>query len=139
MSDLKNKIIDSSKIIDNDNDNDNDNDDDNGTLKTYNSISINDYDIKPHSKNIKIKNTDNIDTLTKIIKKKSKNKRCNHVDCKKKLTLIDLHIGCKCNNHYCAKHMNPHNHMCVYDNKKDVKELIGRGNPLCNPSKLVKI
>lgn len=108
-------------------------------------------DNKPYDKIIEIKyngelkkNISDIDIKKTNIKNKIKNKkyslkRCNHIGCKNKLTLIDLQIKCKCNVHFCQKHMNPHNHMCDYDNKMVVQERIKKNNPLCSHSKIDKI
>jgi len=49
-------------------------------------------------------------------KKKKKKKRCNHPDCKKKLSLTDY--SCKCGKIYCTKHRLVFNHSCSFDWKK---------------------
>ena len=40
-------------------------------------------------------------------------KRCQHVDCKKKLMLSDL--ACKCENYYCQGHRFAPSHSCTFD------------------------
>ena len=54
-------------------------------------------------------------TQTKKKKKKKKN-RCNHPDCKKKLSLTDY--SCKCGKTFCSKHRPAVSHNCSYDWKK---------------------
>ena len=135
MSDLKNKIIiDPSKNSDNDiNDINNDNNDNDKIITYMNNY----YDNKPYDK--PLVQIQRKKEKPPVVKKKKNKRRCHHVHCKNKLSLTDLQIICKCEGHFCAKHMNPHNHMCDYDNKKDVKEQIELNNPLCKNSKVVKI
>ena len=72
------------------------------------------------------------------IKKKIKKNRCNFEGCKKKLSIIDKTIVCKCNKVFCAKHRISVNHNCEIDIKKDnLKEKYGLGGGQFN--KLIKI
>lgn len=48
--------------------------------------------------------------------KKKKKNRCNHPDCKKKLSLTDY--SCKCGKTFCSKHRTALSHNCLYDWKK---------------------
>jgi len=73
-----------------------------------------------------------VNKFKKDHKKKNKKKnRCNHTDCNKILSLIDMQITCKCENNYCSKHMNPYNHQCIYDSKIEHRTRIRVNNPKC--------
>ena len=65
---------------------------------------------------------------------KPKRMRC-HL-CKKKLKMI--YFTCKCKNHFCIIHQNPHTHNCLYDYKKERENEIEINNPKLE-TKLVKI
>ena len=45
--------------------------------------------------------------------------RCACDGCKKKLTLIDRTMPCKCGLLFCVHHRLPEAHACTYDYKKD--------------------
>jgi len=59
--------------------------------------------------------------------------KCNHESCKKKLTIVDRAIICKCNKCFCKKHRLIENHTCI--------EIIVDTQPLikCVPKKLIMI
>jgi len=46
--------------------------------------------------------------------------RCQHVECKRKLTLTDF--ACKCDNYYCPTHRFSEDHACSFDFKKAGQE-----------------
>ena len=46
-------------------------------------------------------------------------KKCQHGDCKYKLTLIDTSISCKCKKYFCSKHRYFRDHSCEVDYKLD--------------------
>ena len=51
----------------------------------------------------------------KNIKKKYK-LNCSHIDCKKKLSILDLNMGkCRCNKIYCVLHRLPEIHNCSFN------------------------
>lgn len=59
--------------------------------------------IEPHTKSI-------------VQKKRSKTTRCNHSDCRKKLSLVDISMGqCKCSKIFCQNHRHNTTHKCSYD------------------------
>lgn len=63
----------------------------------------------------------------KKIKKKSK--RCCEKYCKKKLSLVDLTIKCKCNKSFCPKHRPYTQHNCQYKiNNNNLQKGLGGGN-----------
>lgn len=43
--------------------------------------------------------------------------------CKKKLTIIEKNIKCRCEHSYCAKHRQPEHHDCQYDYSQDKVKL----------------
>ena len=43
--------------------------------------------------------------------------------CKKKLTLVQSSIKCRCGNSYCRNCLHPENHNCSYNYKNDKKKL----------------
>lgn len=54
--------------------------------------------------------------------KKKKKSRCSYSSCGKKLSIIDMGIGCKCNLLYCGKHRLPEAHNCSFDHKKEARD-----------------
>jgi len=58
--------------------------------------------------------------MKKEKKEKKKKKRCNHPECKKKLTLTDM--ACRCRKCFCAKHRLPEQHNCTFDFKSEKDE-----------------
>jgi len=82
------------------------------------------------SKDIKIKNSDEI---TVISKPKKKKKRCGI--CKKKLTLFNEFI-CKCDGLFCSVHMYPYEHECKIDHKKNHIDRLEKENPKVAPDKI---
>ena len=50
---------------------------------------------------------------TVVEKVSERPKRCQHIDCKKKLMLSDM--ACKCENYYCQGHRYAPSHSCTYD------------------------
>lgn len=47
--------------------------------------------------------------------KKKKQKRCAFDGCKKKLTIVDLAIVCRCNHCFCAMHRSCTSHNCTVE------------------------
>ena len=41
--------------------------------------------------------------------------RCSKEGCRKKLTLVDLTILCKCGKYFCKMHRLPENHDCSFN------------------------
>jgi hypothetical protein len=51
-----------------------------------------------------------------IHKKRIKTNRCNHGECRKKLSIVDISIGhCKCSKIFCQTHRDASVHQCSYD------------------------
>ena len=65
--------------------------------------------------------------------------KCSKKNCKKKLSLADLTIPCKCNKCFCKKHRFPELHDCSFnfkynnDNDKIIKLME------CKTNKIIKI
>lgn len=58
-------------------------------------------------------------------KKKTKPvKRCQFSGCKKKLTLTQKSIACKCKMYFCAKHRYAEDHSCTFDFKSADKKIL---------------
>jgi predicted nucleic acid binding AN1-type Zn finger protein len=70
---------------------------------------------------------------------KSKQKRCSHEKCNKKLKLIVF--DCKCGGSFCSEHRYTSSHNCptLEDKKKSCREIIKGNNPEINFSKVIKI
>ena len=81
------------------------------------------------STNLVIDTTTEITTTKKVkktkkTKKKTKKpKRCQHNECKKKLSLVDLTCVCKCNKYFCPLHRMCEKHHCEYDFEEEKKRL----------------
>lgn len=70
---------------------------------------------------------------------KIKCKRCSHPECRKKLTIIDLSMSCKCNLCFCNKHRPPDAHNCCFD-YSDKKDLVKKYDDMkCIADKLVQV
>ena len=64
--------------------------------------------------------------------------RCSKECCRKKLTLVDLTILCKCGKCFCKKHRLPENHDCSFNFKdKDVEKMVKAME--CQASKVIQI
>ena len=64
--------------------------------------------------------------------------RCSKEGCRKKLTLVDLTIQCKCEGYFCKKHRQPEQHDCSFNFKDtDVKKLVKSME--CQASKVIQI
>lgn len=72
-----------------------------------------------------------------ILNSSSKNKRCNHTNCNKKLTLLDL--NCKCGLKFCLTHRMPEDHLCSFDFKDTTTKLLQKQLIKIDGSKLEKI
>ena len=48
--------------------------------------------------------------------------KCNHTDCKKKLTLTS--ITCKCEKTFCPVHRYPADHACTFDFHASAKQVL---------------
>ena len=68
--------------------------------------------------------------------KKNKRKRCNHKECKKKLSFMDIQMACKCKQCFCAKHRPLTMHVCSANHVKLNQEYLIKNNPVIMPSKL---
>jgi len=68
--------------------------------------------------------------------KKNKRKRCNHKECKKKLSFMDIQMACKCKLCFCAKHRPLTMHVCTANHVKINQEYLIKNNPVIVPSKL---
>ncbi len=63
---------------------------------------------------------------------------CQHKDCKKKLSLVDTHMGlCRCTMMFCSKHKLPEKHDCSFNFKIDKDEFIKKNK--CIASKQISI
>tara|TARA_E500000178_G_C16853383_1_gene676215 strand:+ start:441 stop:815 length:375 start_codon:yes stop_codon:yes gene_type:complete len=94
------------------------------------------------SKNENSLNNSNINTSNNLITKKKKNstKKCNHITCNKKLTIVDRQLSCKCKKFFCISHRMPEQHNCEFsfkDNENVICEKIE--NTKCIADKLNKI
>ena len=111
----------------------------------YNDINIKDLsslinNLENKGNIIYINNDCNIDKEQTSSKAKSKKKnRCSHIDCKKKLSLIDLEKKCSCQQSFCMKHFQPFNHNCDFDHKSKTKKIIKENNPKCENIKFEKM
>lgn len=47
--------------------------------------------------------------------------KCGFDNCKRKLTLVEKDIKCKCGSVFCVHHKYPNDHKCNFDYKKDYK------------------
>ena len=64
--------------------------------------------------------------------------RCSKEGCRKKLTLVDLTIQCKCQGYFCKKHRQPDQHDCSFNFKdKDVEKLVKAME--CHANKVIQI
>lgn len=78
------------------------------------------------STNLVIGTTTETTTTKKAKKTKKKNKkpkRCQHNECKKKLSLVDLTCVCKCNKYFCPLHRMCEKHQCEYNFEEEKKRL----------------
>jgi len=76
--------------------------------------------------NLVIGTTTETTTTKKAKKTKKKNKkpkRCQHNECKKKLSLVDLTCVCKCNKYFCPLHRMCEKHQCEYNFEEEKKRL----------------
>ena len=87
----------------------------------------------PMHKNGKSKESKESKETKKTKEIKPEKLRC--FQCRKKISLISF--TCKCKKDFCVIHQSPHNHGCLYDYQRDVKERIKRMNPKVSPSTLV--
>ena len=63
-----------------------------------------------------------------IVNKKTKKKtpRCNFKECKKKLSIVDLLIVCRCNKSFCITHRFATSHKCQIDNIKELRDNLSK-------------
>lgn len=87
--------------------------------------------------NNNITNDNNVNKKRKISNKNKKRnkKRCNK--CRKRLTLVEKELECKCNQTYCIKHL--HNHECKYNYNEEFKKHIKSKNVKVIGEKIDKI
>ena len=81
------------------------------------------------------KNTTQDDSKKKKKVPKCKCKLSNGKKCKKKLTLVDLCIVCKCGKSFCPKHRSPESHNCKIseilaqkNREEQLNRVLGGGN-----------
>jgi len=70
-----------------------------------------------------------------VKKQKKKHNRCDY--CNVKLGLI--FFTCKCEKNYCHKHLNPHSHGCLFDNRQACRNAIRENNPQMKTNTLNKV
>lgn len=46
-------------------------------------------------------------------------------ECNKKLLCSINDFKCKCNHYFCSKHRYPEDHGCIFDYKKEAKDILG--------------
>ena len=64
--------------------------------------------------------------------------RCSKEGCRKKLTLVDLSIRCKCGESFCKTHRLSENHDCSFNFKDiDVEKMVKTME--CQASKVIQI
>ena len=68
---------------------------------------------------------------------KKSSKRCNHLECRKRLKLTD--ITCRCGYKFCSSHRYSDHHNCSIDYKALGRERLDKENPPVNSVKLTKI
>lgn len=67
----------------------------------------------------------NIDTnLKEMSDKPSPPPRCEHTNCRKKLTLTS--IRCKCEKYFCSAHRYESEHACTFDYRAEQKENLNK-------------
>ena len=74
-------------------------------------------------------------------KKKTKKPRCAFEGCKKKLSLINLELSCRCGKSFCALHRMPESHKCSFDFKNDnqVNQCVKVEDLKCIADKIIRI
>ena len=102
------------------------------------SIKSSDYDNK--DQDVKLPTIET--RVDKPKKKKNSKKRCNHPECRKKLSLVDTTMGgCKCEKYFCSLHRNPESHNCTFDwhntKKNELAEVLNSNK--CVACKLTSI
>ena len=66
--------------------------------------------------------------------------RCQHPDCKKKLTLIMLSINkCLCQGCYCDNHKFPEMHSCTVNHREIGREILRKTLVEVGPDKIIPI
>ena len=63
-----------------------------------------------------------------VVEKKTKKKtpRCNFKEFKKKLSMVDLLIVCRCNKSFCQTHRFATSHKCQIDNMKELRDKLSK-------------
>ena len=51
-------------------------------------------------------------------------KRCHQKGCKKKLTLVQKTVACRCKHHYCTEHRFETDHSCTFNFKTFSKNIL---------------
>ena len=69
----------------------------------------------------------------------AKNRMCEFVDCKKKMSLTDYHRPCKCNKRFCDIHRLYENHNCEYNFKTINNDLAAIDRMKCVKAKVTYI
>jgi len=66
--------------------------------------------------------------------------RCQHIQCKKKLTLVMEHTNrCHCGNTFCSLHRLPADHSCNADHKEIGRKALKEVLVEVRPEKVIKI
>ena len=84
-----------------------------------------------------IHNTNMIENKKEMKDKEKKEKKIRCDFCNKKLGLI--FFTCKCENHFCQKHLNPHSHDCSFNYKLECQEKLKENNPQMKSYTMVKV
>ena len=110
------------------------------TLTTQNNVEHKPTTLTPTMDTMDTNDTKDISEVSKKKKskksKKNKRKRCNHKECKKKLSFMDIQMACKCKQCFCAKHRPLTMHVCSANHVKLNQEYLIKNNPVIMPSKL---
>ena len=84
--------------------------------------------------------TDQINSTSDQLNTSSDNKnikKCQCDGCKKKLSIVDKEMGCKCGKFFCQLHKFFNMHNCTYDYKSDYVKILEKQNPKVEGVKLI--
>lgn len=66
--------------------------------------------------------------------------RCQHPECKKKLSLLQQEYNaCRCQKKFCDKHRLPEHHPCTFDHKVEGRESLKKILVDVKPDKVIMI
>ena len=66
-------------------------------------------------------------------------KRCQAKDCKKKLTVVQQSLKCKCEKYFCDNHRLPESHNCTFDYKNKELTMDKLEEMRCVSAKIIKV